>query len=315
MNENLRERDAHGYTVLHKEVITMALWGSTNPDKTLAYIESLITQDPGLLDIMDKKGFKPLCHAKKYGHSQLIDKLTPQEEKAIIAAIIEELNEIPQGQQPEPEDDTNNDNGNDGGKREDSVITNSILPKAAIAQIGAKDGLPGFVDIVLGKVAELKEEAKESASFLMQMAREARYTELHKMIKSGASFEDIKQHIDQGLCDVDERTPTLSTSLHLGAKFGRLDVVDYLLENGADPSFKNLVGNTPLHTAVKYGHTDIIKCLLVAGAEPDAIDVPGPLGHSPKDMAKANPELYELFEGTDVLHKPMDGDLPTGDNY
>lgn len=365
VNQNLRERDEHGYTSLHREIIIMALWGSTNPAKTLAHIESLIAQDPGLLDIPDKKGLKPLCHAKKYGHSQLIEKLTPQEDKAVaeelVASIVEEVNEIPQEQplqakpvadvsdikaevlQEEPLPENVSDIKDEVPQEEplpeaisdikDEIPQEESLPEAVIVQVETKGNKTlELVNSALEKATELKVEAKESATFLVQMAKEARYTKLHKFIKEGASFEDIKYHIDQGLCDVDERTPTLSTSLHLAAKYGRVDVAHYLLENGADPSFKNLVGNTPLHTAVKYGHQEVIKCLLVAGADPDSVDVLGPLGRSPKDMAKANPELYKLFEsqsdveqgsnGTyhedmheNALHKPTDEEFPWSDNY
>lgn len=55
---------------------------------------------------------------------------------------------------------------------------------------------------------------------------------------------------------------------------GHLDVVEYLLEKGADPNLGNrfrAVDATPLHHAVNMGRVDIVDCLLKHGAEVDRV--------------------------------------------
>jgi uncharacterized protein len=59
-----------------------------------------------------------------------------------------------------------------------------------------------------------------------------------------------------------------NTPLHYAAIQGKEEVVDWLLDEGADP---NAVGEhefTPLHEAVQHGHAQIVTRLLNCGANP-----------------------------------------------
>jgi ankyrin repeat protein len=62
------------------------------------------------------------------------------------------------------------------------------------------------------------------------------------------------------------------TPLHLAAFFGRPDIAEILLANGADvhARSKNQMQNTPLHAAVAGKRTDIASVLLNHGAEVNA---------------------------------------------
>ena len=51
---------------------------------------------------------------------------------------------------------------------------------------------------------------------------------------------------------------------------GRLDVVIYLCEQGADIELGTFVGATPMHTAAYSGHLDVVKYLYNKGAKIDA---------------------------------------------
>ncbi|XP_077785440.1 ankyrin repeat domain-containing protein 60 [Podarcis muralis] len=56
-------------------------------------------------------------------------------------------------------------------------------------------------------------------------------------------------------------------ALFINARRGRLDAVDFLIQNGADLAYKTPLGRTALHVAVTSGHCDCIDLLLSYGAK------------------------------------------------
>ena len=56
------------------------------------------------------------------------------------------------------------------------------------------------------------------------------------------------------------------TALHLAAFYKRTDVVQVLIDAGADIDTQNNLGRSPLHTALEKGALDIVKMLVRAGA-------------------------------------------------
>ena len=61
--------------------------------------------------------------------------------------------------------------------------------------------------------------------------------------------------------------------IHSAAKAGRIDVVEYLLEQRIDINSINILGETPLYIASSVGQTEMVKYLLSRGATdtPDEI--------------------------------------------
>ena len=56
--------------------------------------------------------------------------------------------------------------------------------------------------------------------------------------------------------------------LSLAVHYGRVEIVDILLKNGADPNIVTYMDkNTPLHLAVNFGFRKICDLLLDAGAD------------------------------------------------
>ena len=67
----------------------------------------------------------------------------------------------------------------------------------------------------------------------------------------------------------------LGNPLFLAASEGKLDVVRYLLDEGANVNARESSGSTPLAEAAYYGHVDVIKELLLRGADINAIGEQG----------------------------------------
>uniref|UniRef100_A0A665XBQ1 Poly [ADP-ribose] polymerase n=1 Tax=Echeneis naucrates TaxID=173247 RepID=A0A665XBQ1_ECHNA len=63
-----------------------------------------------------------------------------------------------------------------------------------------------------------------------------------------------------------------STPLHFAAGFGRRDVVDHLLQTGANVHARDDGGLIPLHNACSFGHSEVVSLLLCQGADPNARD-------------------------------------------
>jgi ankyrin repeat protein len=74
------------------------------------------------------------------------------------------------------------------------------------------------------------------------------------------------------------------TALHMAAHNGDKDIVDLLIQNGADVNkqkglnkvgFKNEAGWAPMHWAAKNNHAAVVKQLISAGAAVDSRGVAG----------------------------------------
>jgi ankyrin repeat protein len=107
-----------------------------------------------------------------------------------------------------------------------------------------------------------------------------------------------------------------STFLHLSAMFGRVRMVDWLLEHGADANKANADGMTPLHAvAVTPGapqKTQVMEMLVKHGAN---IDATNKNGTTPLHIAAAtsNKEVLDLLlrKGADPVRRDKEGRTPT----
>jgi len=118
-----------------------------------------------------------------------------------------------------------------------------------------------------------------------------------------------------------QKSPGKNTILHWSAKYGRDEVVKYLVEKyGLDKDWinqKNNSGFTPLHFAAESGNEEIVNLLLQAGAKPKVEDQ---RKRTPKDVAaiKEHTEIIKLLseheKGSRLnLIIPDNTDLQTGD--
>ena len=70
--------------------------------------------------------------------------------------------------------------------------------------------------------------------------------------------------------DIEARSPTGWTALHVAAGFSRALVIAILARHGATVNTADNDGDTPLITAAAMGHTDTVHQLLANGANPRA---------------------------------------------
>jgi len=78
------------------------------------------------------------------------------------------------------------------------------------------------------------------------------------------------------------------TLVHLAVWEGRMDLLTWLKERGADVNVRNKHGQTPIYGAAEYGYVEILKWLKEQGAEVNAKSNDGktPLSVARSDEAK-----------------------------
>ncbi len=107
----------------------------------------------------------------------------------------------------------------------------------------------------------------------------------------------VAQNPDQ----VDAKNPHNNTPLHLAALNGNKDIVEFLIDNGADINLGDNENSPPIVNAAIAPHFDIVKLMLDRGASPSLVD---DNGMTPLHFAAigGDPRIAELFlsRGTDA---------------
>jgi ankyrin repeat protein len=88
---------------------------------------------------------------------------------------------------------------------------------------------------------------------------------------------------------------TRVTALHGSVTRGAVDIVQVLLEHGANPNARQEGGFAPLHSAAAAGHEGIVRLLVEHGAE---ISPRSDQGKTPRDFAveRGKPEVAEWLK-------------------
>lgn len=118
--------------------------------------------------------------------------------------------------------------------------------------------------------------------------------------------EEVRDFITADPTVVSDRDASGDTPLCLEASYGRVSLIAFLLDQGADVNETGYHGITPLAAACHSGKFEAAKLLLERGADPNIADNDGetPLHH----IIMWCPEQFELFQlvvesggATDVL--------------
>lgn len=149
----------------------------------------------------------------------------------------------------------------------------------------------GFSCLLLVLSSLLLVSAEESNEENTEVEMDPELFEFFKDVEEG-HIRRLSHAVENGDIDVDEKRPSDgNTALHIACAKGHQELVQFLLDEGADVNVQNSVGETPLHLAVLHQHPAIVHVLLKYG--PD-ISLSSDVGGSPLLYAASS-------EQTDVL--------------
>lgn len=99
----------------------------------------------------------------------------------------------------------------------------------------------------------------------MDMKKTPGYKPIHAAA-AGGHVEVLEVLIERG-ADVNDTTPFNMTPLHLAAQNGHKNVVEFLIEKKAQLNVKHRRGDTPIFTAASRGYSEIVAFMLTNGVE------------------------------------------------
>lgn len=86
-------------------------------------------------------------------------------------------------------------------------------------------------------------------------------TPLHLATQNCLQLGVLQYLLKKGTAEVDAKTSTGETPMHVAALHGNSRAIALLVNAGADVNARSLDGRTPLHIAAKYGHFNAVKTL------------------------------------------------------
>ncbi|MDR0609809.1 MAG: ankyrin repeat domain-containing protein [Planctomycetaceae bacterium] len=139
-------------------------------------------------------------------------------------------------------------------------------------------------------------------------------TPLHCVARNNSNVEVLQYLIWQG-AEVNAKDNVGWTPLHSAAFYNsNVEVLQYLISQGIDVNAKDICGMTPLHAAASSNsNVEVLQYLVSKGAEVNAKDKYG--GRTPLHLAafyNRNVEVlqYLISQGIDVNAKDNDGKTP-----
>ncbi|TMW67339.1 hypothetical protein Poli38472_012455 [Pythium oligandrum] len=158
-----------------------------------------------------------------------------------------------------------------------------LIDRGAEVNVVTNDGVtPLYVACEKNHEEAVKLLLLEKARVDLPVMNVTGYQPIHIAAKNGC-VGIVKMLLKYG-AKVDAITkPRLLTPLMLASKVGASEVVELLLDRGADPDQEDRDGNTPLHFSCSEGQYRATYLLLTAGADPD---MPNGREETPFDVAE-----------------------------
>ncbi|XP_070541191.1 poly [ADP-ribose] polymerase tankyrase-2-like [Ptychodera flava] len=113
--------------------------------------------------------------------------------------------------------------------------------------------------------------SRRSVSLLQQSENVDPNRELFEACRNG-DLVRVKKLVSSHNVNARDTAGRKSTPLHFAAGFGRKDVVEHLLQHGANVHSRDDGGLIPLHNACSFGHAEVVTLLLRHGGDANARD-------------------------------------------
>jgi ankyrin repeat protein len=128
------------------------------------------------------------------------------------------------------------------------------------------------------------------------------WTALHIAASKG-HLEVAKALVYSGLfIDVDARTHMKRTPLHWAADSCQFEMVEFLLEAGAEVNATDVEGNSPLHLATERSFAGVCSMLLLGGAN---LELRNCQGHTPLELVKHIDTFHLLYDYARKVGVPL----------
>jgi len=182
----------------------------------------------------------------------------------------------------------------------------------SVSEVLLQNGADASISSLQGYRAS--QNCSESVKKILKVYEEPTTKEADRHILEAAKAGDmeiLKRMITTQTVNCQDVDGRHSTPLHFAAGYNRLNVVMFLLHNGADVHAKDKGGLVPLHNACSYGHYEVAELLVKHGANVNAADLWKftPL-HEAATKGKFDICKLLLGHGADPQKKNRDGHTP-----
>ncbi|VVC37783.1 Ankyrin repeat-containing domain,Ankyrin repeat [Cinara cedri] len=135
-------------------------------------------------------------------------------------------------------------------------------------------------------------------SYLVDVCDKDGYTPLHRA--SYSNHLSVIEYLLENNANPNARTEFYWTPLHSACKWNNVDCAEKLIEAGSDINATTAGGLTPLHLAAELGDShDLIELLLSQPKIEPNVKLPNNIGDTPKDISGRRSINDRLFEYTE----------------